>query len=320
MIHLTRAGELLFFVRAAAAPLVSFNLVRIQTMKVSEITRVSAIYWPIFTTFSKGIRGALALNFGQSGGANCERSCRHHPIHFQAGGARAGEDGECYAAEVERRGDRAPLADKLGRHEALPAADIVGRAIVEVSAMFLRGISVPWFRFSTNGALPGRAAALADRRFIPLLRELLSTLGKHKTPIHFPVESAGKAEFYRETIGDLATVRESIQTPDMSADTIATHSIPAGPCSFTAGESVGAGPNKRGRILVAAAAAAAAWAKLTGRKTIVCPAVRVSFISRTKAGRGSRSLEQVAEWRNNAKCGSCTACANKTYDIVYPAH
>jgi hypothetical protein len=286
-------------------------------MATTISARVKAIYWNIFTTFSKGTKGALALNFGQSGGANCEESCRHHPIHFRGAESR---DGECYAFHVEERGDRAPLAAKLERHEQLPASVIVGRALVELSAMILRGRIPPWFRFSTNGAIPGPAAARADRRFIPLLRELLTTTRKAGIPVHLPVESAEKAAFYREAIGGLAVVRESIQTPNMCPDTIADHAIPAGPCSFTAGEEVGAGPNKRARILAAAAAAAAAWSKLTGRKTIVCPAVRVSFISRTKAGRGNRSTEQVAQWRNGAKCGSCTACAEQYFDIVYPAH
>lgn len=281
---------------------------------------VKAIYWPIFTTFSKGIEGALALNFGVSGGANCATTCRHHPVHFSAGGEREGEDGECYAAVVESRADRAGLANKLERHEALPASVIVGRALVELSSMILRGIVVPWFRFSTNGALPEPAAARADRRFIPLFRELLSTLKRAGVPVHLPVESAEKADFYRSVVGGLATVRESIQTPDMAPDTIARHPIPSGPCSFTAGESVGAGPNKRGRILAAAAAAAAAWSRRTGRRTIVCPAVRVSFLSRTKAGRGSRTPEQVIAWRSGAKCGGCTACAQEYFDIVYPAH
>lgn len=278
---------------------------------------IAAIYWPIFTSFSKGVRGALALNFGISGGANCERSCRHHPIHFSADNP---HDGKCYAAVVEERGDRAPLADKLGRHEALPASVIVGRALVELGALLLRGVVVPWFRFSTNGALPAEREARADRRFLPLLRELLSTLRAHSIPVHFPVESAEKAAFYRSIVGDLVTVRESIQTPRMNPETIAAHDIPAGPCSFTAGEDVGAGPNKRARILAAAAAAAAAWAQRTGRRTIVCPAVRVSFLSRTKAGRGSRTKEQTAQWRAGAKCGGCTACAQEYFDIVYPAH
>lgn len=278
---------------------------------------VSAIYWPIFTTFSKGVRGALALNFGQSGGANCEQSCRHHPIHFSDENP---NDGKCYASVVENRADRAGLSAKLERHENLPASVIVGRALVEISSMLLRGIIVPWFRFSTNGALPTEKQARADRRFIPLFRELCAKLRAHDIPVHLPVESAEKAEFYRSIVGDIVVVRESIQTPDMCPETIADHAIPAGACSFTAGESVGAGPNKRARILAAAAAAAAAWSKRTGRKTIVCPAVRVSFLSRTKSGRGARTKEQAENWRAGAKCGGCTACAQQVFDIVYPAH
>jgi hypothetical protein len=284
------------------------------------ITTAAAIYWRVFGSFSKGVRGALALNFGQSGGANCATSCRHHPTHFAPGGQSAGEDGECYAVVVERRHDRVQLAHKLERHEQLPASTIVGRAMVEFGALVLRGIVPPWLRISTSGAVPTPAAALADRRFLPLLRELLTSAKSAGTPVHFPVESAEKATFYREHVGDLVTIRESIQTPRMCPATIADHAIPAGPVSFTAGEEVGAGANKRARILAAATAAAKAWAQRTGRKTIVCPAVRVSFLSRTKAGKADRTAAEVKTWRDRAKCGSCTACADQVFDIVYPAH
>jgi hypothetical protein len=238
-------------------------------------------------------------------------------VHYRDGSPK---DGACYAWIVEKRADRQQLADKLDRHESLPASIVTGKALVELSRAILHGATVGWLRISTNGAVPAPAAALADRRFLPLLRELLETARRAGIPVHFPVESAEKAAFYREHIGDLVTIRESIQTHDMDADTIATHDIPAGACSFTAGENVGAGPHKRARILAAAAAAAAAWAQRTGRKTIVCPAVRVSFLARTKAGRGNRTAEQVASWRAGAKCGSCTACALAHIDVVYPAH
>lgn len=283
-------------------------------------TTGAAIYWAVFGSFSKGIKGALSLNFGQSGGANCATSCRHHPAHYRPGGVSRGEAGECYAIVVERRADRAQLARKLERHETLPASTIVGRALVELSSMLLRGKSVPWLRISTNGAVPSPESATADRRFVPLLRELLTVARRAGVPVHFPVESAEKAEFYRRAVGELATVRESVQTPRMNPETIAAHPIPSGPVSFTAGEEVSAGPGKRARILAAATAAASAWARRTGRKTIVCPAVRVSFLARTKAGRGARTKQAVTEWRNRAKCGSCTACACPLVDIVYPAH
>jgi hypothetical protein len=269
-------------------------------------------------SFSKGVDGAASLNFGLSGGANCEESCRHHPANYPAGVDR---DGICYAKIVELRADRVQLANKLARHEAAPASWIAGKALVELEREALHDRPArPWFRVSTNGALPKPAAAVADRLFIPRFRALLAFNRKRGTPVHLPVESLEKAAFYREHVGDLAVVRESIQTPDMSPATIAKHAIPAGPVSFTAGESVGKGKDKRKRILAAADAAAKAWTQLTGRKTIVCPAVRVSFLSRTKAGKAGRSPAEVEAWRKRAKCGSCTACALAHIDIVYPAH
>jgi len=287
--------------------------------KLGRFTSVSSITWSVLGSFSKGIKTARTLNFGISGGANCETSCRHHPIHFRDAFG-APRDGACYAWIVEKRADRQQLADKLVRHESLPASVVTGKALVELSRAILHGATVGWLRISTNGAVPKPADALADRRFIPLLREFLETAKRAGIPVHFPVESAEKARFYRERVGDLVTIRESVQTHNMGPDTIERHDVPAGACSFTAGENVGAGPNKRGRILAAAAAAAAAWAQRTGRKTIVCPAVRVSFLARTKAGRGNRTAEQVASWRAGAKCGSCTACALAHVDVVYPAH
>lgn len=272
----------------------------------------------VLGTFSKGVKSARTINFGVSGGANCATECRHHPIHYSGAESHAGL---CYAKVVEGRGDRKPLAAKLERFEKLPASQVIGRAFVELSRVALNGGKLPeWLRISTNGAVPTPAAAAADRPFIPLLIETLKFTKKHSIPVHLPMETAEKAEFYREKLGDLVVVRESIQTADMNPDTIAAHAIPAGAVSFTAGESVAPGKNKRGRILAAAAAAAAAWAKLTGRKTIVCPAVRVSFLARTKIGKGNRTPEQVSEWRGANKCGSCTACALSHVDIVYPCH
>jgi len=288
-----------------------------QRDKLGRFVSISSVAWGVLGSFSKGIKSARTLNFGISGGANCDTSCRHHPIHYGAG---APHDGACYAWMVEKRADRQQLADKLDRHEKLPASIVTGKALVELSRAVLHGTTVGWLRISTNGAVPSPAAALADRRFLPLLREFLTTAKRAGIPVHFPVESAEKAAFYREHVGDLVTIRESVQTHNMGADTIATHDIPVGACSFTAGENVGAGPGKRARILVAAAAAAAAWAQRTGRKTIVCPAVRVSCLARTKAGRGNRTAEQVQAWRAGAKCGSCTACALAHIDVVYPAH
>jgi hypothetical protein len=269
----------------------------------------------VLGTFSKGATGAVSINFGLSGGANCATSCRHHPIHYSGSGDNAGK---CYAVVVESRADRVQLRDKLARHETLPASTIVGRALVELSRLKIHGKTLPpWVRISANGAVPAPAAALADRRFLPLLRELLAFCRTNGIPVHFPVETAEKAAFYTAHVGDIVTIRESIQTHNMMPCTIADHARPAGAASFTAGEDVGRGSHKRKRILAAAVAAAAAWSKRTGRKTIVCPAVRVSFLSRYKNG---KTREENAAWRDSAKCGNCTACAQSHIDIVYPAH
>jgi len=275
----------------------------------------SFIVGTVLGTFSKGIKGAAALNFGLSGGANCATSCRHHPTHYNGADSNAGK---CYAAVVEHRHDRVQLKDKLARHEVLPASTIVGRALIELSRLKLYGKQLPpWFRISTNGAVPAPADALADRRFIPLLRDLLAFCKTNGIPVHFPVETAEKHAFYTAQCGDLVTVRESIQTHDMSPCTIQGHAVPHGAASFTAGEHVGKGSDKRKRILAAAVAAAAAWSARTGRKTIVCPAVRVSFLSRYKNG---KTNEDNRAWRESAKCGNCTACSMSHVDIVYPAH
>lgn len=274
----------------------------------------------VLGSFSKGVKGSASINFGVSGGANCSRKCRHHPEHPAAAASPADL---CYAFSLEQQADRVQLADKLARHETLPASVIVGRAQIELDREELYGKPArPWFRFSTNGSLPGRTKATRDRQFIPRLRGLLKTINRRsgRGRCHMPVETAEKALFYRQTVGDLVTVRESIQTLDMRPESIAEHRIPDGPVSFTAGADVPAGPDKYLRVLSAAAAAAAAWSARTGRKTIVCPAVRVSFLARLKAYRRGRSAEQIAQWRGSAKCGSCRACALPQFDVVYPAH
>ena len=287
---------------------------------MSFVSQYKKGVFSVLGSFSKGIAGSASLNFGVSGGANCSKKCRHHPEHPAAAASPADL---CYAFSLEQQADRVQLADKLARHETLPASLIVGRAQIELEREELyQKPARPWFRFSTNGSLPGRVKALRDRQFIARLRSLLETINRRmgRGRCHLPVETAEKAAFYRETVGDLVTVRESIQTLDMRPSSIKNHPIPVGPVSFTAGADVADGPDKYLRVLAAAAAAAAAWSARTGRKTIVCPAVRVSFLSRLKAYRRGRSAEQVKSWRMSAKCGSCRACALPQFDIVYPAH
>ena len=101
-------------------------------------------------SFSKGSKGAVTINFGSSGGANCDKACIHHP----ASNCYAHPTKACYGTRTEARPDRSQLADKLKRHESLPPAMIVGAALVELRQLVDRGKTPPWIRLCTNGALP----------------------------------------------------------------------------------------------------------------------------------------------------------------------
>ena len=56
----------------------------------------------IVGTFGKGIEGSLTVNFGVSGGDNCDTACKHHPQSSASDATRA-----CYAVRAEIRPDRA---------------------------------------------------------------------------------------------------------------------------------------------------------------------------------------------------------------------
>jgi hypothetical protein len=233
----------------------------------------------VLGSFGKGIPGSVTLNFATSGGANCDRECAYHPesTNEAAGSVR------CYAASCENRHDRKELRAKLERHEATNAAEIISRASLE---MALRGYFAPWFRFSAFGSVP---AAVPGN-----LRDFLARLAAAGTPVHFPVETAGKAEAYREAVGDLVAVRESVTSP---ARWIAA----PGPVSAVAG-SMSMKPRER---VSAARAMAKARKAATGRRVVICPAVAARHLRTDSV---------------NAKCGNCTACSNRAIDILYPAH
>jgi len=253
----------------------------------------------ILGTFSKGIENSISINFGVSGGANCETSCQHHPEN----------NGACYAVRAEVRPDRVELTNKLIRHEKMPAYAICGMALYEIQKLVSRGKVIPWIRFSTNGSLPSASAVRNDKLFKTQFRVLVQWCVNHGIPIHIPVESNRKARFYRSLVGDLVTIRESVQNEKRFNTAVGAVSI-----------AVGAGLKLRERIDYAKRAAKLRSDK-TGRKTIVCPAVMASFKFKLK----NRGLDAAAKSKlktrySKAKCGACTACANSLTDIVYPIH
>jgi hypothetical protein len=230
--------------------------------------------------FSKGCNGSVALNFDRSGGANCDRGCPYHP---QSTSAAAG-GARCYADRVERRPDRRELAAKLDRHAAAGADAVLAAAERELAAAAFR---VPWFRISSFGSVPASPPAG--------LRPLLLRLIKAGTPIHLPIETAAKANRYRRALtGVGVAVRESVATMRRWRTATGAVSIVAGTMN----------QSPRERVAEAKRVAAERTAR-TGRRAIVCPAV------------AARALRTGSE---KAKCGICTACADPSTDIVYPAH
>lgn len=245
-------------------------------------------------TFSKGIAGAVSVNFGASGGANCDVGCKHHPESTARDPTNA-----CYAVTVEQRGDRKALATKLQRHQKLGAAQVVGKALLELQQLTSKRKRIPWIRISTNGSVPqpGDMTPLFASQF----RALLNFARSQAIPVHLPVETPTKARIYRKLFGDLATVRES-------ADDVARFLRARVPVSCTAGK-----PGTSYRLRIAAARKLAARKrKRSGRKVVVCPAVLNTFVSRGKGNEHKRN--------KRAKCGVCVACACPDTDIVYPLH
>lgn len=238
---------------------------------------------PVLGEFSKGAPGSLAINFAPSGGENCATSCPYHPESTAANAAPGGA--RCYAARVERRPDRQGLTRKLERHAAAGADAVLEAADRELAA---RGYRAPWVRLSAFGSVPPTPP---ER-----LRRLLERLRDAGTPVHLPVESPHKARRYRQAVGDVVAVRESVAT-------LRRWRTAPGPVSGVAG-SMADTPRER---VADAKVAAADRARRTGRRVVVCPAVA------ERALRGRRAT-------GSAKCGRCTACADPGVDVVYPAH
>ena len=105
----------------------------------------------VLSTFGKAIKGAVALNFGLSGGNNCDKICPYHPESTSEHASV--KDARCYAYACENRGDRVQLKNKLQRHEDSSPEPIISRAILEYQ---LDRESIPWFRFSSFGSVPAK--------------------------------------------------------------------------------------------------------------------------------------------------------------------
>lgn len=257
----------------------------------------------ILGQFTKALRDSVSVNLARSGGIFCSRKCRHHPNPMDMV---INPTYACYAAAGETSFKGANTTAKLVRHETLGPAQVVGKAYLELKDQLARGVTIPWARFCTNGAAP--EIVQCTPLFLSQLRAFITLCNANGIKVHFPVETPEKAEFYRSKIGDIVTIRESLQVP------VSSDNIPAttGPVSFVVGDDITTGPNIFGRRLEIARAIARAWYAEKGRPAIVCPAIYTSFMRRTKAGR-ARGIRAI-------KCGLCDACSNPRVDVIYPLH
>jgi hypothetical protein len=245
---------------------------------------------PVLGSFEKAIEGSRSLNFGISGGRNCDRRCIHHPDSVAEQATFA-----CYAVRTEIRPQRRGLKKKLQRHEAAGAHKIAIRALEELKDAVVSGQGCPWLRISTNGSVP--QPNQASESFLRALNELLEFCLLADIPVHFPVETADKARFYRQKVGYRAVVRESAQSLNRFLTA-------PGAVSFVGGDPA----MSRIERVAAAKLIASMRTRRTNRKTIVCPAVADMYLHGTPHA------------ESKSKCGNCVACANGGTDIIYPLH
>ena len=220
----------------------------------------------VLSSFGKAVGAARALSFCESGGANCSRSCRHHPEYE---GPEPGP--RCYAVRMEaRRGGN--IQRKLQRHEATPPDDLLAAAAADLDR---HGWRLPWFRFSVSGSVPARVPSG--------LRRFVARLVKAGTPIHLPIEDARKATRYRKALAGLGVaVSESCQTRRRWLTA-------SGPCSFVAGHGL-----PMAERVEAAKQAARDRTAATGRRAGVCPAAAASV---------NRRPSETAKCGNCTLCG-----------------
>ena len=255
---------------------------------------------PILGSFSKATKGSVSINFDVSGGKSCDAGCTL-------------KNTLCYAEIVERRPDRVQLASKLERHGKLPAAQVCGAALIELQALEAKGKVIPWVRISSAGSVPQIEDVTA--LFISQMRTLLTWCKSRSIPVHFPVETIAKADFYRALFGDLVTVRASLQT---DAEFLTYRAA----ASYVVGRDITEGKAIRARRIEAARTMARERYLATGRKTIVCPAITSDWMRRSARINAKKNGTDAGRFADKIKCGKfgCNACENPLIDVIYPQH
>lgn len=237
--------------------------------------------------YGKAIETGWSLNYSRSATSNCDDGCTHKGT-------------TCYAERNESRFDRKQLAAKLLRHEEMNPSHLTTLAINDLYYLDSVGHRPDWLRISTNGSVPQPRVACRNKSFLQQFEQLLRLCKDWSIPVHFPIETRRKADWYRERFGSLVVVRESVTS-------LRRFLRCENDCSFVAGSK----DMSRDERLTYARQIAKQHYELTGRRTIVCPAVSHTY--GVLAGR-------LPKGPNRAKCGNCTRCADTGFDIVYPLH
>ena len=132
---------------------------------------VSAFFLTLVGSFSKGIAGALSINFAPSGGVNCHKSCTLYA--------------RCYGTKTEKR--QPNIKTNLDKKAENPI-----RYIRELADNARLIALAPWVRFSVFGSMPNNPTPEWLENFVKLASELNPNI------THFPVETIRKANIVRE--------------------------------------------------------------------------------------------------------------------------
>jgi hypothetical protein len=123
-------------------------------------------------TFSKGVTGAVTLNFAPSGGKYCSDTC---PLKGNG----------CYAQHVEKMKPSVKLSNER-------KARVLSNTLAEMLARL--DTAAPWIRLSAFGSVPS-ATQLTEKQ-TELFRQLGEKLAPVSERVHFPVETASKYKLY----------------------------------------------------------------------------------------------------------------------------
>jgi hypothetical protein len=230
--------------------------------------------YPIFSWNSKIGENAIALNFSRSGGADCDDSCVLK------------KSGICYAMASQRI--YKALYAKLERHENNGFEWVLKTALNALEGNPGNFEGIRFFRFSTHGTVPNRSFSTSERIALARFGDLLKG---NNIAIHFPVETREK----------YAAILDCGIQPRLSFQDRINGSLCSPLCS-----SVTAGVRRQTKLdRIGDARKIAGWARKTGKRVVICPAIVSSFVGR----------------KRKITCDQCGLCSSSKVDtVIYPMH